>query len=280
MTLSTCGDLVAAASARGRAVPAFNVVSLEQAEAVVWGAEDAGIPSLLQISENAIRYHGGFAPLAAACRELAAASTLPIGVHVDHLEDEALARAIITRSAELGVGSVMFDAARLSYDDNTALTAQIVGDGHASGLWVEGELGEIGGKDGAHAPGVRTDPDEARRFVADTGVDALAVAVGSVHAMTDRTAHLDLDLIARLAGAIDVPLVLHGSSGVPDDALHAAVDAGIRKVNIGTALGIAATARLRADLAARPDAVDPRSYSRGSRDEVRTVVAALASLVG
>jgi len=280
MTLATSADLVTDAAARGRAVPAFNVVSLDQAEAVVWGAEDAGVPALLQVSENAIRYHSGFAPLLAACRELAAASTLRIGVHVDHLEDAELAASIIARGGELGVGSLMFDAARLSYDENTALTAAVVRDGHAHGIWVEGELGEIGGKDGAHAPGVRTDPDQARRFVATTGVDALAVAVGSVHAMTDRSAHLDLELIARLARAVDVPLVLHGSSGVADDVLRAAVDAGIRKVNIGTALSIAATDRLRAELAERPDAVDPRSYSRGPRADVRALVAQLAAVVG
>lgn len=280
MTLVSSADLVADAARRGRAVPAFNVVSLDQAEAVVWGAEDAGVPVLIQVSENAFRYHSGFAPLLAACRELAAASRLPIGIHVDHLEDHELATEIIARGAELGVGSLMFDAARLSYDENTVLTAEVVRSGHAQGLWVEGELGEIGGKDGAHAPGVRTDPDEARHFVAATGVDALAVAVGSVHAMTDQSAHLDLELIARLADAVDVPLVLHGSSGVADDTLRAAVDAGIRKVNIGTALGVAATGRLRVELAARPDAVDPRSYSRGPRDDVRGIVAHLAALVG
>jgi fructose-bisphosphate aldolase class II len=280
MTLATCAELVTDAGHRGRAVPAFNIVGLGQAEAVVWGAEDAGVPVLLQVSENAIRYREGFAPLLAACRELAAASALRIGVHVDHLEDEALAGAIIARGAELGVGSLMFDAARLSYDENTAQTAEVVREGHAHGMWVEGELGEIGGKDGAHAPGVRTDPDEARSFVAATGVDALAVAVGSVHAMTDRSAHLDLDLIARLTAAVGVPLVLHGSSGVADELLRAAVDAGIRKVNIGTALGIAATGRLRAELAALPEAVDPRSYSRAPRDAVREAVAHLAAVVG
>lgn len=280
MTLASCAELVADAAARGRAVPAFNVVSLDQAEGVVRGAEDAGVAVLLQVSENAIRYHGAFAPLLAACRELAAESGVAVGVHVDHVEDADLAGAILARGAELGVGSLMFDAARLPYDENTALTARVVADGHARGIWVEGELGEVGGKNGAHAPGVRTDPGEARDFVTATGVDGLAVAVGSVHAMTDRSAHLDLDLVARLADAVDVPLVLHGSSGVADEVLRDAVAAGIRKVNVGTALGIAATARLRADLAARPDAVDPRSYSRGARDAVRDVVASLAAVVG
>ena len=280
MTLAASADLVTDAAARGRAVPAFNVVTLEQAEAVVAGAQDAGVPVLLQVSENAIRFHGGFAPLLAACRELALAAELPLGIHLDHLEDPGLATAVIARAGELGVGSLMFDAATLPYDENTALTASVVRAGHAAGVWVEGELGEIGGKNGAHAPGVRTDPSEAQRFVADTGVDALAVAVGSVHAMTDRSALLDLELIARLAGAVPVPLVLHGSSGVADGMLADAVAAGIRKVNVGTALAIAGTARLRTELAARPDAVDPRSHLRGVRDEVRRTVAHLCAVVG
>lgn len=280
MTLAAAASLLADADARRRAVPAFNVVTLEQAEAVVAGAQDAGVAVLLQVSENAIRFHGSFAPLLAACRELAAAAALPVGIHLDHLEDPELASAAVARAEELGIGSLMFDAATLSYADNTALTTSVVRLGHAAGVWVEGELGEIGGKDGAHAPGVRTDPEEARRFVADTGVDALAVAVGTAHAMTDRSARLDLELVGRLAASLSVPLVLHGSSGVADDLLADAVRAGIRKVNVGTALGISGTARLRAELAERPQAVDPRTYLRGVREEVRATVAHLCSVVG
>lgn len=280
MTLTTTSELIAAAVGRGRAVPAFNVISLEQAEAVVGGATDAGIGALLQVSENAIRYHGGFAPLLAACRELARQVPVPIGIHIDHVEDVDLAGAVIARADELGVGSVMFDASTVPYDRNVELTAAVAAAAHDAGLWVEGELGRIGGKDGAHAPGVRTDPDEARRFLADTGVDGLAVAVGSSHAMTTRTASIDLALIARLADAVGRPLVLHGSSGVPDEALAAAVDAGMRKINVGTALGAAATSQLRADLAARPESVDPRSYSSNARSRVRELVAHLAVVVG
>lgn len=280
MTLATAAELVADADARGRAVPAFNVVSLEQAEAIIWGAEDAGVPILLQVSENAIKWHGGFAPLLSACRELAVASTLPVGVHVDHVEDPELARSVLVRAAELGAGSIMFDAAKLDDEANAALTAQVAAEAHERGLWVEGELGEVGGKNGAHAPGVRTDPDDARRYVSATGVDGLAVAVGSEHAMTDRSARLDLDLIIALRRAVDVPLVLHGSSGVPDDALREAVRAGIRKVNIGTALGVTGTARLRAELAAHPAFVDPRAYTGPVRDSIRHLVADLAGVVG
>lgn len=280
MTLARAGQLIADATLRGRAVPAFNVLSLEQAEGVVEGAQDAAVPVLLQISQNAIRYHGGFGPLLAACRELAEVARVPVGLHVDHLEDGELALAVIDRAEELGVGSLMFDAASLPDDENVAVTREIADAAHRRGLWVEGELGEVGGKNGAHTPGVRTDPEEAAAFAAATGIDALAVAVGSEHAMLDRSAELDLSLIARLAARVPVPLVLHGSSGVSDDLLAAAVASGMRKINIGTALAVAATTRLRRELALQPDVVDPRTYSRGPRDEVRAVVAHLATLVG
>jgi fructose-bisphosphate aldolase class II len=280
VTLEGAADLIAAADRRGRAVPAFNVVTLDQAEAVVDGAQDAGVAALLQVSENAIAYHGGYAPLLAACRELARAADVPIGIHVDHVEDVELATAILDRADELGVGSLMFDASTLPYDRNVEVTARIRERAHRQHVWVEGELGRIGGKDGAHAPGVRTDPDEAMRFVGDTGIDGLAVAVGSSHAMTAQTAALDHALISRLAEAVRVPLVLHGSSGVPDDALADAVAAGMRKINVGTALGAAGTAQLRVDLSAQPEAVDPRKYSAGARSRTRELVARLAALVG
>jgi fructose-bisphosphate aldolase class II len=145
-------------------------------------------------------------------------------------------------------------------------------------------LGQIGGKNGrppldAHAPGARTDPDEARAFVADSGVDALAVAIGSAHAMTTRTATLDHALLKQLSAALDVPLVLHGSSGVPDGELTAAVAGGIAKVNIGTALNIALTGAVREFLADRPEAVDPRGYLTVAREAMtRTVARTLQTL--
>jgi len=257
MPLVPTAEIVAAAVAAGNGAAAFNVIGLEHAEAVVAGAAAAGLPVLIQVSQNAVAYRGGrLAPIAAACRELAAAADVPVGLHLDHVEDPDLAR----RAAAEGFGSVMVDFATQPYSDNLARTRELADWGHANGLWVEAELGEVGGKDGAHAPGVRTDPDEARAFVAATGVDALAVAVGSVHAMTTRTARLDLGLVDRLRDAVPVPLVLHGSSGVPDEELRRALDAGIVKVNIGTALNVACTAVVRARLADNPELVDPRRY--------------------
>ncbi len=279
MTLATTSELIAAASDSGSALAAFNVLSLDHAEAVAAGAASAGSPALLQLSENAIAFRGGPEPLLAACWEIAAASDTPLGIHLDHIEDHALAARVLSRAQEFGVGSIMFDASRLDYADNVAATRDVVAQAHDAGVWVEAELGEIGGKDGAHAPGVRTDPAEAVAFAEATGVDGLAVAVGSSHAMRDRSAQLDLDLIARLAGAVPVPLVLHGSSGVADEVIAAAVAAGIRKVNVGTALNIAYTGALREALAVHPDAVDPRRYTRDARTAMAELVGRFCAVV-
>ncbi len=275
MPLVTTAELVDAARRARRGVAAFNVITLEHAEGIALGAERAGVGAVLQVSENAVRYHGGRPePLAAALTALAAGSGAPLSLHLDHVEDDALLR----RAADIGASSVMVDASRLPYDANVAATADAAAWGHGHGLWVEAELGEIGGKDGAHAPGVRTDPDDAAAFVAATGVDGLAVAVGSSHAMVDRTAELDLDLVAALASAVPVPLVLHGSSGVPDATLRAAVAAGITKVNVGTILNVAFTGAVREAL--RDERLtDPRRYVAPARDAVAATVEHLLEVV-
>ncbi|MFI6348596.1 class II fructose-bisphosphate aldolase [Streptomyces sp. NPDC050560] len=267
--LSTTADLVGEAAAAGTGVAAFNVILLEHAEAIARAAETTGLPAIMQISQNAVRFHGDVAPLAAAARAIAEASGARLSLHLDHVEEEAL----LHRTAECGASSVMFDASKLPDEENTAAARAAAAWAHARGLFVEAELGEIGGKGSAHTPGVRTDPGQAAEFVAATGVDALAVAVGSSHAMRERTAALDLALIARLRDALPVPLVLHGSSGIPAPALRAAVEHGMTKINIGTLLNIALTGPIRAVLARDPDVVDPRRYLAGARDAVTEAVA-------
>lgn len=277
MPLARTADLVSAAYRDGRSVLAFNVITMEYAEAIVAGAEQVGRPVILQISENAVKFHHGrLAPIAAATVAVATAAGVPVSVHLDHVEDEQLLRA----SAENGVSSVMFDASKLDYDDNVAATKAAADWAHDGGMFLEAELGEVGGKDGAHAPGVRTDPGEAAAFVAATGVDALAVAVGSSHAMSERTASLDFDLIGRLRSAVPVPLVLHGSSGVADDDLRKAVAAGITKVNVGTLLNVNFTAAVRDHLAADDSVTDPRKYFTPARTAITDAVAGLLGAIG
>jgi fructose-bisphosphate aldolase class II len=275
--LTPTADIVDAARSSGRGVGAFNVIQIEHAEAIVAGAEKAGAPVVLQVSENAVRYHGSLEPLGQATLAVARASSTQVAVHLDHATDVSLVR----QAVQLGFGSVMYDASVMSYEDNVAATAAVVRDCHQHGVYVEAELGEVGGKDGVHAPGVRTDPAEAAAYVADTGVDALAVAVGTSHAMLTRDATVDFGLIERLAAAVPVPLVLHGSSGVPDDDLRRAVAAGMTKVNIATQLNKAFTAAVRAFLDANPSVVDTRKYLGAGRDAVAEEVARLlAILVG
>ncbi|MCX5214508.1 class II fructose-bisphosphate aldolase family protein [Kitasatospora sp. NBC_00240] len=281
MPLSTTGELVAEAASSAGAVAAFNVITLEHIEAVIAAAEAAGEPVVLQLSENAVQFHGGrMHPTAAAAVSAAHRSDVPVALHLDHVKNEAL----LQDAADCGFSSVMFDAAHLPYQENVAATRKAVRWAHANGLWLEAELGEVGGKDGtgpldAHAPGARTDPDEARRFVEETGVDALAVAIGSSHAMTSRDARIDNDLLHRLRLALEVPLVLHGSSGLSDQEIQRAVQGGINKVNIGTALSIAMTTAVRATLAADPSAVDPRGYLAAGRRAVTGTVTALLATV-
>lgn len=266
MTARPVPDLITAARPGG--LGAFNVITLEHAEAIAAAAEAAKRPVLLQLSENTVHYHGALAPIALACLRIAADSTADIAVHLDH----ATSFELIRTAVELGIGSVMYDGSTLDYAENISATAEITRWCHDREVFVEAELGEVGGKDGAHAPGVRTDPDEAVEFVATTGVDALAVAVGSSHAMRTRTAELDNDLIARLAAKVPVPLVLHGSSGVPDAGLHAAVEHGMTKINIATRLNVLATDAIRTTFADGPAIVDPRKYLRPARAVIRSEV--------
>jgi fructose-bisphosphate aldolase class II len=201
---------------------------------------------------------------------------VPVAVHLDHATGQDVVRAAVAA----GVGSVMYDASAAPHAQNVAATAEVTRWCHERGVWVEAEIGEIGGKDGAHHPRTRTKPGEAASYAAATGVDALAVAVGSSHAMLTRDAVLDEELIAAIHRAVPVPLVLHGSSGVPDAGLAAAVAAGMTKINVATQLNKAYTGAVRACLAAEPALVDPRRYGAAARDAVAAEVTRLLGVLG
>lgn len=256
MSLSDLAQIARQCAQEGSGLGAFNVVHLETAEILVAAATRAQRPVVLQISENAVKYHGGLAPLAAGTLEVARRAEVPVVVHLDHAESVAL----IHEAVELGVTSVMYDGSKLPFEQNRDTTAEVVAHCHAHGVSVEAELGEVGGKNGVHDPSARTEPDEAAQFVRETGVDLLAVAVGSSHAMTTRGAVLDTELITALHQAVPVPLVLHGSSGVSDEGMRAAIAAGITKVNVSTHLNVLFTSAVRSFLAENPNAVDTRKF--------------------
>ena len=276
MPLARTTDILAAAAHDRRGVGAFNVVQLEHGQAIVSGAARAGAPVILQISQNTVRYHGGLEPVALATLSIARHAAVPVAVHLDHAGSPEL----VGEAVRLGFTSVMFDGSSLPYAVNVAATAEVVAHCHAHGVGVEAELGEVGGKDGVHAPGARTDPEEAADFVAATGVDALAVAVGTSHAMLTQDATLDFELIRQLGSRVAVPLVLHGSSGVADADLARAVAAGITKVNVATRLSQAFTAAVRSCLDDNPSAVDSRSYLGQAREAMAAEVGRVLEVLG
>jgi fructose-bisphosphate aldolase class II len=275
MTVATTEDLVARARAAGGGVAALNVIQLEHAEAIVSAADACSTSVILQVSENAIRYHGGdVGPLAAACLALAERAHTPVALHLDHATSLELCQA----AAAAGFSSFMIDASALDDDENVRVTREAAAWGHERGLWVEAEIGEVGGK-GAHVADARTDPAEAADFVAATGVDGLAIAIGSSHAMVTQSAALDLELLRRIRSAVPVPLVLHGTSGVPDALVARAIADGITKVNVSTQLNRAMTDAVRSLLEADPTLVDPRRYLGAARTAVEQQAAHLISLI-
>lgn len=274
MALTNTRDIMDLAAKAGTGQGAFNVIHLETIEGLIGGAEAAGRPVILQISENCAKFHGGLEPVAAATLAAARRASVPVAVHLDHAESEALAYEAV----DLGFGSVMYDGAHFEYEQNVEVTARVAAYAHERGVYVEAELGKVGGKDGAHAPGVLTDPAEAAAFVAATGVDALAVAVGSSHAMTERSAALNLARIAELKAALEVPLVLHGSSGVSDANIVAAIAAGMTKINVSTHLNGFFTRAVREFLDANPAVVDSRKYLGAGRDALVPEVSRLLAL--
>ena len=275
MSRTTAGKIVQSAKNSGTAAGAFNVILLEHAEALVAGAELANTPVILQISENCVNYHKSLKPISVATIAIAESSIVPVSVHLDHAESEELVKAAL----DLGYDSIMFDGSKLSYDENVKASIRMSELCKSYNATLEVELGEVGGKDGVHAPGVRTKPEDAKAFALATGTDLLAVAVGSSHAMTTRSATLDFDLIAQIAQSVTVPLVLHGSSGVSDADIQSAIRSGMSKINIATHLNAVFTGHVRQALEADPKLVDPRKYVSLGRDAVATEVARLLILL-
>jgi fructose-bisphosphate aldolase class II len=275
MSRTTSKELIDENLKKSTAIGAFNVILLEHAEALVMGAEKAALPLILQISENCVKYHGSLKPISVATIAIAEASSLPISVHLDHAESEEL----VKQALDLGYDSVMFDGSKLGYRENVQASQRMRTLCDSYGATLEVEIGEVGGKDGVHAPGIRTKPAEARDFANETGAHLIAVAVGSSHAMSTRDASLDFQLIREIASEVKVPLVLHGSSGVSDSDLQEAVRAGMRKINIATHLNGVFTQRVRAELEKNPTLTDPRKYIGLGRDDVSEEVARLLKLL-
>jgi ketose-bisphosphate aldolase len=227
-------DLLTEARASGAALAALTTYSLESTRAICDAAERTGLPVIISAGASSFRSVGRDA-LAAAALAAAHRATVPVGVHLDHCTEPDVIQACI----DLGYSSVMIDGSRLPFDENVAITRAIVERAHAAGVWVEGELGGLSGDEDASSqatPGSLTDPRRAEEFVTRTGLDALAPAVGTVHGFTSRPVQVDLTRLGRIAALTDVPLVLHGASGLSDQELIETVRVGVAKVNINAEL--------------------------------------------
>lgn len=240
-------ELLTVARAQGRAIPAITTYTLESTCAICHAAERAGLPVILQAGSKSF---GGVGRelLAQSTVAAARAAAVPVGVHLDHSRDPDEIRRCIA----LGYTSVMIDGSHLPFEDNIALTRSVVEEAHAAGVWVEAEVGAVPGDESASTGAVAaklTDPDQAAEFATRTGVDALAVAIGNVHGFTPDPVRLNLARLWAIATLTRIPLVLHGTSGLPEEDVVGAIRAGVVKVNINAELRRAYLNALRAGLA-------------------------------
>ena len=274
MPLVSTREMLSKALREGYAVGAFNVENMELAQAVVNAAEQLNAPVIVQTTTSTLKYappevfYGMAAALAKACRA-------PVALHLDH----GASLNLLTRCRDAGYTSLMFDGSKLSLEENTALSAQAVA--LAGDIPVEAELGQVGGKEDEHEGSLQlTDPHVAARFVKATGIASLAVAIGTAHGVYKGVPHLDIARLHAIHDMTPIPLVLHGTSGVPEEQVRACVQLGICKVNYATDLRQTYTAAVRNWLEGNPDGFDPKPFGAAARAAVTDVVMARMRLVG
>jgi fructose-bisphosphate aldolase class II len=275
MTVETLRDVLHPALEGGYAVAGLVCLGWEDARAYAMAAEDEGLPVILQAGPGA-RAHMPIPVWGAMLRQLAEEVDVPVVIHLDHGKSVDEARAAI----EAGFTSIMYDGSLDPLDKNIADTARIAEMAHAAGISCEGELGVVGYHGGAASRG--TDPEDAARFVAETGIDALAISVGNVHLQTEAAQGLDRARIDAIAARTSLPLVIHGGSGVPpEERRRLARETPICKFNIGTELRQVFGQALRARLAQDPDIFDRIAILGGIEPDLRGAArAVLRGLAG
>jgi len=271
VALVPVAQLLKQAEAGFYAVGAFNCNNMEIVQAIVAAAEAEGAPVIMQASQGAIKY-AGIEYIAAMARLAAGRASVPVALHLDHGTSFEQAVQCIRH----GFSSVMIDGSRLPLAENIALTRQVVAVARAVGVSVEAELGRIGGTEDnitvSEREALFTDPDEAEVFVRETGVDSLAVAVGTAHGRYRGAPELDFPRLQKIRSKVNIPLVLHGSSGVPDDAVKEAIRLGVRKVNIDTNIREAFVLSMRQVLLSDPGEIDPRKVLGPAREAAVEVI--------
>ncbi len=269
MGLVTTKELLLDAQKKGYAVGAFNVENMEMVQAVIEAAEELKSPVIMQTTSSTLKYAGPeyyYANVAAA----ASMATVPVAIHLDHGSSFELAM----KAFRAGYTSIMIDGSHNVLEENIAITKRVVRACHAGNVPVEAELGKVGGKeddvDGGN--GGYTDPQDAVYFVKETGIDSLAVAIGTAHGVYKGLPKLDMERLSKIREVVDIPLVLHGTSGVPDEDVQECIRRGICKVNYATDLRIAFTQGVKEVLEEAPDTIDPKKYNARGREKVKEYV--------
>ncbi|HAP32237.1 MAG TPA: fructose-1,6-bisphosphate aldolase, class II [Firmicutes bacterium] len=279
MELVTLREVLNAAEKGGYAVGAFNANNMEIVQAIMRAAAAERSPVILQASQGAINY-AGLDYIVTMVKTGARGTDVPVVLHLDHGTDFLQ----VMRCMRAGFSSVMFDGSRLPLAENMQITRKVVEIGRAVGVSVEGELGKIAGTEDDISVSEKevlfTDPLEARQFVRETGVDALAIAIGTAHGPYKGRPELDFPRLARIRELTGASIVMHGASGVPDEDVRRGIDRGIRKINIDTDLRQAFVRAMQVQMAENPDNIDPRKVLGPAREAMEKVIREKMRLFG
>lgn len=276
--LTTSKEILLKAQAGGYAVGAFNVENMEMVQAVAEAAEELQSPVIMQTTPSTVKY-AGLDYYLANVKTAAERVSVPVVMHLDHGSSFELAM----QALRTGYTSIMIDGSHASLEDNIAVSRAVTDACRPSEIPVEAELGKVGGKEDDLDGGTDnpyTDPEEAKEFVERTGVDSLAVGIGTAHGIYKGEPKLQYDILSRIRDTVDIPLVLHGTSGVPDEAVKECIKRGICKVNYATDLRIAFTKGVNQIFAADADTIDPKKYSGAGREEVKKYVMSKIKVCG
>lgn len=279
MPLVGIDELLLQAEKECYAVGAFNANNMEIVQAIIQAAEQEKAPVIMQASQGAIKY-AGLEFITGMVKIAAAASSIPVALHLDHGTDFDQ----VVRCIRSGFTSVMIDGSKLPLEENINMTKKVLEIAHPIGVSVEAELGKIGGtEDDVHVSereAMFTDPEEARIFVERTGIKSLAIAIGTAHGQYKGEPQLDFVRLQEIKSLVKIPIVLHGSSGVPDDTIRQAISLGVRKVNIDTNIREAFVGEMRKVLNARPSEIDPRQILGPAREATVQVIREKIRLFG
>lgn len=272
-------ELFQAAKKGGYAVGAFNLNNMEILQAIIEAAEEEKSPVFIQASQGGIKY-AGIEYIAGMARVAAETARVPIALNLDH----GTSFSQVVQCVRHGFSAVMIDGSKHPFEENLALTQKVVEVAHPCGVSVEAELGKIGGVEDdivvASADATFTVPKEAAEFVERTKVDALAIAIGTAHGVYKGEPKLDFKRLEEIAAITDVPLVLHGASGISDEQIRRAVPHGITKINIDTDLRVAFSQAIKDLLAKNPSEIDPRKILGPAREAMKEVARTKMRLFG